>query len=381
MSFRHFLHVLIILQFTSTFITRSEAFTQFSIGTNQSVLSSGTRDDSTTSSSRLALAAKKGISMAERRKRRQQKSQGTAGGRINPFADLPRSKLNDFRSTSTTTAPQEDDPIPAGPPSAAAEKAKELLTAQRASVNMLTHVKERAMERLSAVQVMDSLEEHGYAVIDDFLNDDSILSQLEQESHNMLLGDVSGGGVAVDVSNLGTGEYIAKIEGGSKQYVLCPRIVELVVSTTKNLPAAFENASASGCSLPSLDPSACMATLRIFDRKALKASLSLLTGQEDETVLDKDDDSDQSTQLATLVSDDSDQRKLSLYYYIVSGEWKEQYGGGLLFETGMVPAKRDRLVIFKSDATKFKPIPWKGSDIELSTTIASTIELHLVKMR
>ncbi len=285
---------------------------------------------------------------------------------INPFADLPPNKF--IIHSTAAIAPEKENPIEVATPSAAAEKAKELLKAQRASVNMLTLVKERAMKLLPAEAVFQGLEENGYAVIDDFLNDDSILTQLEEEGIKMLLGDVVAGGV-------GTGEYIAKIEGGRKQYCLCPRIVELVVSTTKHLPAAFESATASsGFRIPSLDPSACMATLRLFDRKALRASLSLLTGKDDGTILDEN--SDLSTLLGTVVSDDSDQRMLSLHYYMITNKWKEEYGGGLLFEAGMVPAKRDRLVIFKSDATKFMPIPWKGSDSEQSTAIASSIELH-----
>jgi hypothetical protein len=379
-NFRRFLHCLLIFQSISTFITNSEAFTRFSTGTTQVALSSDRRYVSTISSSTLLLAAKKSISMVERRRLRQQKSQGTASGRVNPFADLPPSKLNEIRSTSSTTESQQEDPILVDAPSDAAEKAKELLIAQRASVNMLTHVRERAMERLSPVEVMRRLEDHGYAIIDDFLNEESILTQLEEEGQKMLLSDASEGGMAGDISNLGTGEYIAKIEGGSKQYVLCPRIVELVVSTTKNLPAALENATSPRGSIPLLDPSACMATLRVFDRKALKASLSLLTRKDDDSILD-DYVGDKSTPLAMVVSDDSDQRKLSLHYYVVSDKWNEEFGGGLLFEAGIVPAKRDRLIIFQSDATKFKPIPWKGSDIEVSTMIASSIELHLVKKR
>eukprot|EP00536_Pseudo-nitzschia_multiseries_P016042 jgi/Psemu1/312725/fgenesh1_kg.1006_\ len=327
----------------------------------------------------LEMAAKrkkKKPSMKERLQRRREKAKGGP----NPYADLPSPNLELFSSDE-----EKEEPIKVANPEAAAEKAKQLLKAQRDSVNMLTLVKEQIMERLSESEFRGSLEENGFAVIDDFFgsnsSDDtdekkaspaSILTQLEEEGSRML----EEGGMEVDVANLGKGQYIAPIAGGEKQYTACPRIVEIVVSATKHVPEVFGDDSHEYTTLK-LDPSACMATLRSFDRKALKASLALLMGNEN-----ADDILEQDTPFSVMADKVDDQRKLSLNYYIVSDKWDEQCGGGLEFESGVkVHAKKDRLVAFYSDSTKFKSIVWKGSDDAPETRIGSAIELHLVRPR
>jgi len=313
--------------------------------------------------------------MAERRKRRQGKARGQ--NRENPFAKLPPNKIDFTSTTSTTDDNHKNDskePIQVANPAAAAEKAKELLKAQRASVNMLTMVKDRIQQLLSSSptddndpgKVVEILKRQGFAVVDDFLNDESTLTELEEEGKRML----DEGGMEVDTANLGTGEYVTTLQGGETQYALCPRMVEFVVSSTKHVPEVFE-----GDQGMALDTSVCMATLRTFDRKTLKASLSLLTGTEDDNVLDG---TENGLPLEVIAKEDSDQRRLSLYYYAVSKEWDESCGGGLSFESGVVPAKRNRLVLFYSDSTKCKTIPWKGKDDYPSTMIGNSIELHLV---
>lgn len=269
--------------------------------------------------------------MAERRKRRQQKSLGGP----NPYADLPSPKL-DF--SSGVEEPKEES-IHVPNPEAAAEKAKELLKAQRDSVNMLTMVKERILERLTDAEFRTNLETNGYAVVDGFLGgggDDessSILDQLLEEGNVML----AEGGMEVDTANLGKGQYIVPIAGGEKQYASCPRMVEIVVSATKNIPEAFgENDSEGGSAILELDDSACMVTLRSFDRKALKASLVLLKGNEDDSTLDADME---AVPLAVIADRENDQRKLSLHYFIVPSSWTGDCGGGLEFKGG---ARGDR---------------------------------------
>lgn len=314
--------------------------------------------------------------MAERRKVRQSKSRGE--GRTNPFADLPPSKL-DWRATAEREedAGNKNEPIRAANPTEAAEKAKALLKAQRDSVKMLTLVKERFDETISNAsadgqnKVFDDLTTHGFAVIDSFLNDEDTLAQMVDEGKEMLVE----GEMEVDTANLGTGEYITALQGGEKQYTVCPRMVELVVSSTKHVPAAFEGYDGDDNTLE-LDDSACMATLRAFDRKALKASLALLTGAEDDNVLDAADKS-----LKPVTSGADDQRRLSLFYYVLPEEWDEDCGGGLVFESGSVSAKRDRLVIFFSKSTKMRAIPWKGNDSSTAMTLGNSIEIHLVKKR
>jgi hypothetical protein len=326
----------------------------------------------------LFMAKKNKPSMAERRQRRQGKMKGS--NRSNPAINLPPCKL-DFTTTSTATQINpEEGPIRVPNPTAAAEKAKELLKAQRASVNMLTLVKERIQKLLSSPEsgvtsdTITTLQRQGYAVVDGFLDDEAIISELMSEAQQML----HGGDMEVDTSNLGTGEYITPLQGGNKQYSICPRMVEFVVSSTKNMPKIFQDDESSNLCI-TLNDSASMATFRAFDRKALKASLTLLMGNPDDQVLDSAGD---LSDLAVIADKEDDQRRLAMYYYILPEDWDEECGGGLVFGSGSAPAKRDRLVIFYSDTTKCRAIPWKGKDDDSHSKIqGSTIELHLVNKR
>jgi hypothetical protein len=336
----------------------------------------------------MAMKGKKNKkpSMAERRKRRSNKSLGGP----NPYADLPSPKL-DFSRDEDDKA---NEPIKVANPEAAAEKAKELLKAQRESVNMLTRVKEQIVDRFADVEFRKTLETDGFAVVDGFFSRDgddasaSILAQLREEGTTML----DDGDMEVDTANLGKGQYVVTIEGGENQYTKCPRMVEIVVSSTKHISETFgesedeENTSEDAgvesgyeSSVLDLDASACMATLRTFDRKALKASLVLLAGSDDDSALDGPG---KQAPLAVIADKEDDKRRLSLHYYIVPSAWNEQCGGGLEFEGGArVDAKEDRIVVFYSDKTKCKAIPWKGSDDSPELAIGNSIELHLIEKR
>lgn len=106
------------------------------------------------------------------------------------FTDLPSNTL-DFTSTTTTTdegSSSEQRTRDANPTVSAAEEAKELLKAQRESVNMLTLVKNRIIETFTplTVKLKASLEKHGYVVVENFLNDPAILGAMEQEGTRML---------------------------------------------------------------------------------------------------------------------------------------------------------------------------------------------------
>ncbi len=315
-------------------------------------------------------------SMAERRKRRQMKSLGGP----NPFEGLPSPKL-DFSSGDDD---KDDAPIQVANPEAAAEKAKELLKAQRDSVNMLTLVKDKIMDRFTDLEFRTQLETNGFAVVDGFFgkNDDteqtgSVLTQLREEAAVML----QDGGMEVDTANLGMGQYVVPIGGGEKQYATCPRMIEIVVSSTKNIPEAFGENEESGEEKPAtleLDDAASMATLRTFDRKALKASLVLLRGSDDDSTLDADE------KPLSLVAEDpnDDKRRLTVHYFIVPPTWDEACGGGFEFEGGTkVSAQNDRVVVFYSDKTKHKVAPWKGSDESPELAIGNVIELHLIEKR
>ena len=305
-----------------------------------------------TSSSCLFKARRKG-SMAERRKRRQAKFQNPQ----NPFENLPPAKL-DFSSKAPRDDGDDQGPTRVESPNEAANQARQLLESQRKSVNMLTMVRER-IEALPAEEVLEALDKCGYFVFDGFLGDDSVLDELEAEAVSLY----EGGAMEAGTSNLGSGEYVVKIEGGNEQYTKCPRSVELVVSTTKHFPEAMESMN--------LDASVCMAGIRTFDRKVFKASLGLLTGSEKMP--------DEGSAFGTVVVDADDKRKLTLYLYLLPESWEGSFGGGLTFESGdSVLAKRDRLVIFNSDSTRFKKSPWKGGD---ENEVGSCMELHLVNKR
>jgi hypothetical protein len=295
-------------------------------------------------------AVKRKMSMAAKNKRRQAKQQRAPDLQEN----LSPSEL-DFKSSKK----EENAPLRVQDPGEAANQAKELLKAQRESVDMLTRVRER-VENLPVEEISKALESpDGYFVVDDFLNDQNILDRLYQESTSMYQEEQ----METDASNLGSGEYIANIQGGKEQYVYCPRLVEAVVSTTKHVPEVMKSMS--------LDASACMATLRMFDRAALKASLVLLTGEADDDLLEQN-----PRQFSKIVTEPNDKRRLSLQYYILPEKWDASLGGGLEFEApGSVAAKRDRLVIWKSDATMYRKQPWKGNDEQ---SLGGCIELHLV---
>jgi hypothetical protein len=306
--------------------------------------------------------AKRKMSMAEKRKRRQAKTRSTE----NPFESLPVSKL-DFKSQPPPK--QQEDDLPqkrAETPTAEAEKARGLLQSQRESVTMLTMVREQ-VERLGQQDnILSGLERDGYFVFDGFLNNETTTECLAKEARSMFDAE----DMETDASNLGSGEYIFKITGGDR-YTKCPRSVELVVSTTRHVPEVFET-------VMSLDASACMATMRGFDYKSLKASMALLLGSDDEEI------SDSSKKFGKVVlkdDDDDDKRKLTMFYYLVPESWDEGCGGGLTFasssgESSVIAAKRDRLVIWKSDTTMFKKNTWKGN--EESNDFGACVELHLV---
>lgn len=307
--------------------------------------------------------AKRKPSAAEQRKRRSKKLQPLQ-------RDTPKCKL-DFKTFTkpeltpassggkTTTTPGLDASQKITDPKVAEQRAQQLMQAQRVSVNMLTRVRER-VEALPKETIQSALEEKGYYVVDDFLQDKEILDSLHQEGTSMLPN------MEVDMNNLGSGEYIVSVEGGQEQYVQCPRIVELVVSTTKHTsPHMGEDL---------LDARTCMATLRTFDRKAFKASLALLTGNEDDSAVEE-----VKRAFGVVATEANDQRKLSLMYYILPELWDEGCGGGLCFESddSKVEAKRDRLVILKSDTCSFRRRAWKGSDN--GSMAGACMELHLVK--
>ena len=290
-------------------------------------------------------------SMKEKRKQRQMKQSGEQFK--NPFANFPKSELD----VKASSVPKElETPQTLFNPTEAAGRARELLKAQRASVDMLTKVRE-CIEALPPEEIMSGLNEHGFYIVDNLLGDENIVAQLAAEAMELH----EAGELEIDMANLGSGEYTTPIKGGTEQYTKCPRLVEWTVATTKHLPHRITE--------PDLDSSACMAILRTFDRKAFQASLNLLTGSEEVPETNKP--------FATVVSNpNEDKRRISLQYFMVPESWDPSCGGHISFGCDSVAsAKRDRLVIWKSDSTSIRKEVWKGND---DINLASCLELHLL---
>ena len=216
------------------------------------------------------------------------------------------------------------------------------------------------------------------------------------------------------------------LQGGNEQYQICPRSIEFVVSTTKHFPTILSGIQ--------LDKSNCISFMRTFDRKAWQASIDLLTkatnsggssdddNKQNDAVADdaaatpeKDsnsvDDVNENTVLTANNNNhrpfrfvkeiEEDKRLLSIRYYLVLDNWKnmEGAGGNLTFQQPRgdsttttittVQAKRDRLVLWKSDTTLYRTEPWwvnnnsqetMKNDTNIPNT-ASCIELHLLDGR
>eukprot|EP00980_Cylindrotheca_fusiformis_P006117 scaffold1319_cov126-Cylindrotheca_fusiformis.AAC.6 len=207
------------------------------------------------------------------------------------------SKL-DFKSTPKEKDDDDDEPQHFQDPSAAAEKAKEILKSQRESVDMLTMVREK-IEGLPKHDILTALEEDGpgFYVRDGLLGEE-MAATLCAEARSLYENDK----MAADTGNLGSGEYIVSIKGGKEQSY--------------------------------------------------------------GTVTD---------------ADGKDQRRLTVFYYLVPETWDESCGGGLIFQEGntVVVPKQDRLVLWKSDSTLFQKEAWKGGGSE-SNAFGSCLELHLV---
>lgn len=324
---------------------------------------------------RLFMAKKKKMSMAEKRRKR---AKSTARVQNNPFPFRP--PAIDTKDPSVNT-PEETSSAPvtssnkafAGKETVvtknqATNKAQELLRAQRESVGMLTTVKE-CIEGLPAAEILVDLDEKGYWYGDLLLKkrEPDLFGNLAEEGKTLQPS------MQVDMDRLGMGEYICPLTGGD-QYNISPRAIEWVVSTTKHLPGLLDE---------SLDAANCMAQMRTFDRKAWQASTKLLTGSSVEELEGNENQSAPEVSFRQVVNPDAteeDLRRLSLHYYLVSEDWGKELGGGLTFQkTGeTIDARQDRLVIWRSDQTVYRPDAWSGSD---DLALGSCIEMHLVQAK
>ena len=353
------------------------------------------------------LMAKK-PSMAEKRKRRAQATQRRQQALEESVAKLPKSKL-DFKTPPPPPSPS----VAAGTPATATTtspeqtKAKALIQSQRESVQMLTHVTHQIETTIDLQQLSTDLSQRGYYVLDHFLND-SVVETLQLESQQLY----ASSNMTTDVRQLGMGQFVAALVGGAEQYPSCPRSIEWVVSVTSKLSARINGAARNDTTTSSqegeywkgydLNDRACSRALaRFFDRSALLASQKLLllgeNGDKDEatveqaianlqameafqTVMEQDAAADDTT-----TTEQPDLRRLSVFYYLVPEGWEEPCGGHLSFQQPgkddvatihTVHAKRNRLVLWKSDTTAYQREPFRGSE---TMPMASSLELHLVQ--
>ena len=229
-------------------------------------------------SSTALSAKKKKLSMAEKRKRRGRK---LPPRKVERPAVLDRTApIDQWAPTQTTDEAvvqmksQEDAAASAAAAEEAAIQARaaELIASQRKSVDTLTHIKER-VEALPYDVIGKELQSKGYYVMDQFLDQVELVSEMGAEALAMMEGDK----LERDVSNLESGEFDTRITGGEEQYTDLPRTVEYIVSSTRHMPPLLEEMGGGDVLGCALDATASTGTLRVFDRKARESSLALLS--------------------------------------------------------------------------------------------------------
>jgi len=167
--------------------------------------------------------------------------------------------------------------------------------------------------------------------------------------------------------------------------VECPRCVEYVVSLTRPLPAKllYDEEEEEDVLGFRLDSAASMAGIRTFDRNARASARILLHA-------DEDDDGEPSPVAARpfdYVVDGTtpdDRRKVTALYYMVPDDWNAQCGGGMTIKTCggnevVIEAKRDRLVVFRTDKCLHRMEEWLGEEGGEGLDVGSHIRTHLVQ--
>jgi hypothetical protein len=243
---------------------------------------------------------------------------------------------------------QPDDPsLQEGSPQ---NLARQMVEAQRKSIDMLTFVRQR-VESLPLTAIMESLETDGHVVVDDFLANEDVVSTIQAEGIALFEKDK----MEKDLTRLGSGEYIVAIKGGDDQYAICPRTIETVVSITKHLTSSLPDFD--------LDGSNCIASMRTYDRSSRQASLALVQSQD--VLIPKP--------FQTIADGESDGRKVTLLYYPIAPVWSD---GGVTMERGeLISAKRDRLILLRSDSCRHRQEYFEGHD---GMQQASCLELHFL---
>jgi len=218
---------------------------------------------------------------------------------------------------------------------------------------------------LSSPSTSSDKDKDGYYIVsDNLLNAEALCSERAAAGSSMLDGmelDLEDGGIC-------GGQYGAAIVGGEEQYVECPRCVEYVVSLTRHLPAKLlcdEEGTEEDVLGFRLDSAASMAGIRTFDRNARASALKLLHADDED---DNDGDTARPFEYVVDGKTPDDRRKVTALYYMVPDDWNAQCGGGMTIQTDggnnevLIEAKRDRLVIFRSDKCLHRMEEWLGAE-------------------
>ena len=260
------------------------------------------------------------------------------------------------------------------------KKASELIETQRKSIAMLKHV-ENKVNDLPHEEIITSLHQRGYYIKDNFLDDEDILSimlneatKIHTEKAKLQLAPSPDLGVA-------SGEYSGQLKGGS-DYADTPRCTEFVVSLTRHLCPNLNKVSIKSNSI-TLDETASMSKIHIFDRKAQRSALALLTGGDDDNI-ERSIDRSGSSRPYIFVTDgnEEDFRSITCYFYLTPKKWNDGCGGGIALkdisssEENHIFSKNDRLILFDSHSTRFKELPWVGAS---NMEYGSYIVTHLVR--
>lgn len=344
------------------------------------------------------LLAKKKLSMAQKRKRRGKKLPPRPVERSSVYDSGPRVDAWDKTSATgtTTDTPSQQQTPPEEVEDKNKARAAALVESQRKSVEALTHVRE-CVEGLPYDAIVSALNEpQGYYVTDSFLNDENMVFEMESESLSML----NDNKLELDLTYVGSGEYVTRLEGGEEQYKDCPRSIEFLVSLTRHMTPLLNERGlmeGRGCRL---DEAASMGSLRVYDRKVRMDTLGMLIGKDDEENKRGGNVGEEEEVPAPLLprpfgyangNDEDDARKVTVLYFLTPSGWDGPCGGGVTVRREgdvtdvrdggdndgvLVEAKRDRLVIFRSDSCLVRMEAWDGRD-EMES--GSCLVTHLVK--
>ncbi len=331
------------------------------------------------------MGKKKKPSMAERRKRRSRRTPSIKVERPSVLDELPpvdaweKPAPTEVKTSDTITAENDNGSVADGEAEKTVATASSLVESQRKSVDCLTFIRRRVEESFPICDAAKALIEKGYFVYDGFLSSgseedvafgNSLVAEMTEESFSMLANDK----LERDITRLGDGEYVGGIVGGER-YADCPRLTEYVVSLTRHLPpllnSELENLQST---MPKLDATASMGTLRVYDRKTRLGAESLLDAPRSEDAVERSFD----VICGGAEGADNDARRLTTMLFLSAKDSDpNELGGGVTMENeAKYGGVCDRMILLRSDLCSHRQEPWKGN---AEDDKASCITVHFVK--